>query len=162
MVTDLSRCLLLIAVTAFFVPDHQAQELARIAGGVLWVTALLAAMLSFDRLFQQDAEAQANEIVAELVKTGERNVAPNSELVALISYLQRLGVRSSPGVAFVIGGADGLDRISYAGNDERQEVEVGPGILAGRNVPGSTARIEMIEFRGVKRSDFSVRSRRTG
>ncbi|MBN6151703.1 hypothetical protein JR065_15260 [Xanthomonas sp. AmX2] len=27
--------LLLIAVTAFFVPDHQAQELARIAGGAL-------------------------------------------------------------------------------------------------------------------------------
>lgn len=30
--------------------------LAKIAPGVLWVTALLAAMLSFDRLFQQDAD----------------------------------------------------------------------------------------------------------
>lgn len=30
--------------------------LARIAPAVLWVTALLAAMLSFDRLFQQDSE----------------------------------------------------------------------------------------------------------
>ncbi len=30
--------------------------LARIAPAVLWVTALLAAMLSFDRLFQQDAD----------------------------------------------------------------------------------------------------------
>src|SRR5690606_39243689 len=28
--------------------------LARVAGGVLWVTALLAAMLSLDRLFQHD------------------------------------------------------------------------------------------------------------
>lgn len=31
-------------------------QLAEIAPAVLWVTALLAAMLSFDRLFQQDAE----------------------------------------------------------------------------------------------------------
>lgn len=33
-----------------------ADLLSRLAGGVLWVTALLAAMLSFDRLFQQDSE----------------------------------------------------------------------------------------------------------
>ena len=32
------------------------EVLARIAPAVLWVTALLAAMLSFDRLFQQDAD----------------------------------------------------------------------------------------------------------
>ena len=30
--------------------------LARIAGGVIWVTALLAVLLSLDRLFQQDFE----------------------------------------------------------------------------------------------------------
>ncbi|NQW09804.1 MAG: heme exporter protein CcmB, partial [Alphaproteobacteria bacterium] len=30
--------------------------LSKIAPGILWVTALLAAMLSFDRLFQQDVD----------------------------------------------------------------------------------------------------------
>jgi cytochrome c oxidase cbb3-type subunit I/II len=39
----------------------------------------------------RDAEAQAGEIAAQLVQAGERNVVANSELVALISYLQRLG-----------------------------------------------------------------------
>jgi cytochrome c oxidase cbb3-type subunit I/II len=39
----------------------------------------------------RDAEEQANAIVAELTNSGERSVVPNSELVALISYLQRLG-----------------------------------------------------------------------
>ncbi len=34
----------------------EAQVLARIAGGVIWVAALLAAMLSLDRLFQADYE----------------------------------------------------------------------------------------------------------
>lgn len=38
--------------------------LARIAGGVLWVTALLAAMLSFDRLFQQDADDGGLDLLA--------------------------------------------------------------------------------------------------
>jgi cytochrome c oxidase cbb3-type subunit I/II len=43
-----------------------------------------------------DARAQAEQIVAELVQGGEKNVAADSELVALISYLQRLG---KPGAA---------------------------------------------------------------
>jgi cytochrome c oxidase cbb3-type subunit I/II len=38
-----------------------------------------------------DARAQAEQISVELVQGGERNVVPNSELIALISYLQRLG-----------------------------------------------------------------------
>ncbi|GHD43021.1 heme exporter protein B [Thalassobaculum fulvum] len=38
--------------------------LARIAPGVLWVTALLAAMLSFDRLFQQDADDGGLDLLA--------------------------------------------------------------------------------------------------
>jgi len=44
-----------------------------------------------------DAEGQAKEIAAELVKLGERSVVPNSELVALISYLQRLGKAPASG-----------------------------------------------------------------
>lgn len=38
--------------------------LARIAAGVLWVMALLAAMLSFDRLFQADYEDGSLELLA--------------------------------------------------------------------------------------------------
>jgi len=40
---------------------------------------------------EADANAQAAEIVAELTANGERGAVANSELVALISYLQRLG-----------------------------------------------------------------------
>lgn len=38
--------------------------LARMAPGILWVTALLAAMLSFDRLFQSDFEDGTLELLA--------------------------------------------------------------------------------------------------
>lgn len=38
--------------------------LARIAAGVIWVTALLAVMLSLDRLFQQDFEDGSLELLA--------------------------------------------------------------------------------------------------
>jgi heme exporter protein B len=38
--------------------------LARIAAGVIWVTALLASLLSFDRLFQLDAEDGSLDLVA--------------------------------------------------------------------------------------------------
>ena len=38
--------------------------LARMAPGILWVTALLAAMLSFDRLFQNDYEDGTLELLA--------------------------------------------------------------------------------------------------
>jgi cytochrome c oxidase cbb3-type subunit I/II len=38
-----------------------------------------------------DARTQAERISTELVQGGERDVVPNSELIALISYLQRLG-----------------------------------------------------------------------
>jgi len=40
---------------------------------------------------EADANTQAAEIVAELTANGERGAIANSELVALISYLQRLG-----------------------------------------------------------------------
>jgi heme exporter protein B len=40
--------------------------LARIAGGVLWVTALLAAMLSLERMFQVDFEDGSLELLALL------------------------------------------------------------------------------------------------
>lgn len=47
----------LIAVTLFpFGVGPEPQTLARIAAGVLWVVALLACLLSLDRLFQADFE----------------------------------------------------------------------------------------------------------
>jgi heme exporter protein B len=42
----------------------EPNQLARMAPGVLWVTALLAAMLSFDRLFQTDYEDGTLELLA--------------------------------------------------------------------------------------------------
>ncbi|HKX09848.1 MAG TPA: heme exporter protein CcmB, partial [Stellaceae bacterium] len=46
-----------LAVVLFpFGVGPEPQLLARIAAGVVWVTALLAALLSLDRLFQQDYE----------------------------------------------------------------------------------------------------------
>ena len=42
----------------------EPQLLARIAAGVVWVTALLAALLSLDRLFQQDYEDGSLELIA--------------------------------------------------------------------------------------------------
>src|SRR3546814_20019559 len=38
--------------------------LARVASGVIWVTALLAAMLSLDRLFQHDHEDGSLDLLA--------------------------------------------------------------------------------------------------
>jgi heme exporter protein B len=54
-----------LAVVLFpFGVGPEAQLLARIAAGVVWVTALLAALLSLDRLFQQDYEDGSLEVIA--------------------------------------------------------------------------------------------------
>ncbi|HEX6243000.1 MAG TPA: cytochrome-c oxidase, cbb3-type subunit I [Polyangiales bacterium] len=45
---------------------------------------------------EADARKQSDAIALELTQGGERNVIPNSELVALISYLQRLGKEPTP------------------------------------------------------------------
>src|SRR5258708_15002773 len=42
----------------------EAELLARIAAGILWVTALLAALLSLERLFQADSEDGSPEALA--------------------------------------------------------------------------------------------------
>ncbi|MEQ8587830.1 MAG: heme exporter protein CcmB [Thalassobaculaceae bacterium] len=57
--TDIAMTLAFFVVVVSLFPlglGPTPDLLARIAPAVLWVTALLAAMLSFDRLFQQDAE----------------------------------------------------------------------------------------------------------
>jgi len=54
-----------LAVVLFpFGVGPEPQLLARIASGVVWVTALLAALLSLDRLFQQDYEDGSLEVIA--------------------------------------------------------------------------------------------------
>lgn len=54
-----------LAVVLFpFGVGPEPQLLARIAGGVVWVTALLAALLSLDRLFQHDYEDGSLEVLA--------------------------------------------------------------------------------------------------
>ncbi len=54
-----------LAVVLFpFGIGPEPQLLARIAAGVVWVTALLAALLSLDRLFQQDYEDGSLEVIA--------------------------------------------------------------------------------------------------
>jgi cytochrome c oxidase cbb3-type subunit I/II len=45
----------------------------------------------------KDESAQAAEIVANLRADGVADANPSSELVALIAYLQRLGVHPQPG-----------------------------------------------------------------
>lgn len=57
--TDIAMTLAFFVVVVALFPlglGPTPDLLARIAPAVLWVTALLAAMLSFDRLFQQDSE----------------------------------------------------------------------------------------------------------
>lgn len=57
--TDVAMTLAFFVVVVAMFPlglGPTPELLARIAPAVLWVTALLAAMLSFDRLFQQDSE----------------------------------------------------------------------------------------------------------
>jgi len=54
-----------LAVTMFpFGVGPELQLLSRIAAGIVWVTALLAALLSLDRLFQQDFEDGSLEAMA--------------------------------------------------------------------------------------------------
>lgn len=54
-----------LAVVLFpFGVGPEPQLLARIAAGVVWVTALLAALLSLDRLFQNDYEDGSLEVLA--------------------------------------------------------------------------------------------------
>jgi len=52
------------AVLFPFAVGPDAAVLARISGGVIWVMALLAAMLSLDRLFQADYEDGSLDLLA--------------------------------------------------------------------------------------------------
>ena len=64
---DSGTVLLFFVLTAVMFPfgvGPEPQVLARIASGVVWVTALLACLLSFDRLFQLDAEDGSLEQLA--------------------------------------------------------------------------------------------------
>lgn len=64
---DSATVVLFFVMTAVLFPFGVGPEpniLARIAAGVIWVTALLAALLSFDRLFQLDADDGSLDLIA--------------------------------------------------------------------------------------------------
>ncbi len=66
---DVASVLMFFVLATVLFPFGVGPEpgiLARIAGGVLWVTALLAAMLSLERLFQADYEDGSLELLALL------------------------------------------------------------------------------------------------
>jgi heme exporter protein B len=81
--------------------------LARIAGGVLWVAAVLAALLSLDRLFQADYEDGSLDLIAlsplslevtALAKTAAHWLAtglPLTVLSALLAVLFDLSLRAT-------------------------------------------------------------------
>ena len=66
---DVATVLMFFVLATVLFPFGVGPEpnmLARIAGGVLWVTALLAAMLSLERMFQADYEDGGLELLALL------------------------------------------------------------------------------------------------
>ncbi len=66
---DVASVLMFFVLATVLFPFGVGPEpgiLARIAGGVLWVTALLAAMLSLERVFQADYEDGSLELLALL------------------------------------------------------------------------------------------------
>ena len=63
--TGLVLAFFILAVVLFpFGVGPEAEILARIAAGILWVAALLAALLSLDRLYQSDYEDGGLELIA--------------------------------------------------------------------------------------------------
>jgi heme exporter protein B len=63
--TGLVLAFFILAVVLFpFGVGPEAEILARIAAGILWVAALLAALLSLDRLYQPDYEDGGLELIA--------------------------------------------------------------------------------------------------
>lgn len=85
--------------------------LARIAGGVLWVAAVLAALLSLDRLFQADYEDGSLDLIAlsplslettALAKTAAHWLATGLPLTALSALLAVLFDLSTTGTAALV------------------------------------------------------------
>ncbi|HXC89496.1 MAG TPA: heme exporter protein CcmB [Stellaceae bacterium] len=63
--TGLVLAFFVLAVVLFpFGVGPEAEVLARVAAGILWVAALLAALLSLDRLFQPDYEDGGLDLIA--------------------------------------------------------------------------------------------------
>ncbi len=64
---DSANVVLFFVLTVVLFPlgvGPAAETLARIAAGVIWVTALLACLLSLDRLFRDDAEDGSLDLIA--------------------------------------------------------------------------------------------------
>ncbi len=100
--------------------------LARIAGGVLWIAAALAVLLSLDRLFQSDFEdgsldlmalspllARSNGHLRRSPRTGSRQVLPLTALSPLLGLLFGLPAQAYP--ALVLSLLIGTPAISAIG-----------------------------------------------
>jgi len=103
----------------------EPQLLARIASGVVWVTALLAALLSLDRIFLADYEDGSLEALALMPLPLEAQVAakclahwivtglPLTLVAPFLAFLLHLEVASYP--ALVFGMALGTPSLSLIG-----------------------------------------------
>ena len=105
--------------------------LARIAGGVLWVAAVLAALLSLDRLFQADYEDGSLDLIAlsslslevtALAKTAAHWLATGLPLTALAALFasgvigRTVHRAGSAGNEIVADAGFGISKLHLAGN----------------------------------------------
>ena len=104
---------------------REAATLARIAGGVLWIAALLAALLSLDRIFQADYEdgsldqlmlsplALEQVVLAKAVAHWLTTGLPMTLIAPLLGLMLQLPADALP--ALVIGMALGTPALSFIG-----------------------------------------------
>jgi heme exporter protein B len=123
--TVLGFFVLTVILFPFGVGPEPAQ-LQRIAAGILWVTALLASLLSLDRLFQADYEDGSLEALALMALPLEAQAAakclahwlvtglPLTIVAPVLGLLLHLNVASYP--ALVIGMALGTPTLSLIGS----------------------------------------------
>lgn len=104
---------------------REPETLARIAGGVMWIAALLAALLSLDRLFQADFEDGALEqlmlsplaleqvVLAKAAAHWLTTGLPMAAVAPVLGLMLQLPVDALP--ALVIGMAVGTPALSLVG-----------------------------------------------
>ncbi len=125
---DAATVLAFFVLTVILFPFGVGPEpvlLARIAAGILWVTALLAALLSLDRLFQADYEDGSLEALALMALPLEAIVAakclahwlvtglPLTLMAPILAFLLHLDGAAYP--ALILGMALGTPTLSLIG-----------------------------------------------
>ena len=155
--------------------------LARIAAGVLWVMALLAAMLSFDRLFQADYEDGTLELLVlspvpagliVLAKCAAHWLTTGLPLIVVTPLLGVMLHLDASGYGVLLATmALGTPTISLigavgAGVDTRRTARRRADVAAGSADPGAGADLRgrggRGHDRGVRRARASAAARRAG